>query len=171
MFIAPFFYLYGYSVSKYTLSTPTSLELPRIFPILLESSLQSLQFFGDIFSVLFIHHCFICRPSDSTVSEDAGIKSRKVATSVLVVRRSNHSARSHPQLGQISSTVDQISSTTRSHPQLGQISSTTRLDLIHNSASSYSLSIRSLFLYCVSQIQAENAIGQNIFTPRTLVIA
>jgi hypothetical protein len=22
----------------------------------------------------FIQHCFICRPSDSTVSEDAGIK-------------------------------------------------------------------------------------------------
>ena len=28
----------------------------------------------------FIRHCFICRPSDSTVSEDAGIEHRAVAT-------------------------------------------------------------------------------------------
>jgi hypothetical protein len=51
-----------------------------------------------------IQHCFICRPSDSTVSEDAGIDPRTVATSALAVRRSNHSARSHPHLA-------------RSHPQ------------------------------------------------------
>jgi hypothetical protein len=38
-----------------------------------------------------IQHCFICRPSDSTVSEDAGT----VATTALAVRHSNHSARSH----------------------------------------------------------------------------
>jgi hypothetical protein len=31
-------------------------------------------------------------PSDSTVSEDAGIEPRTVATTVLAVRRSNHSA-------------------------------------------------------------------------------
>jgi hypothetical protein len=36
-------------------------------------------------------------PSDSTVSEGAGIDPRTVATSTLVVIRSNHSARSHPQ--------------------------------------------------------------------------
>ena len=47
----------------------------------------------------FIQHCFIYRPSDSTVSKDAGIEPRTVATSALVVRRSNHSARSHPTLG------------------------------------------------------------------------
>jgi hypothetical protein len=41
-------------------------------------------------------HCFICRPSDSTVSEDVGIEPRTVATLVLTARRSNHSARSHP---------------------------------------------------------------------------
>ncbi len=45
-----------------------------------------------------IQHCFICRPSDSTVSEDAGVEPRTVATSALEVRRSNHSARSHPQI-------------------------------------------------------------------------
>ncbi len=28
----------------------------------------------------FIQHCFICRPSDSAVSEDAGIEPRTVAT-------------------------------------------------------------------------------------------
>jgi hypothetical protein len=44
-----------------------------------------------------IQHCFICRPSDSTVgSEDAGIGPRTVATTALAVRRSKHSARSHP---------------------------------------------------------------------------
>jgi hypothetical protein len=45
---------------------------------------------GD-FSMYCIQHCFICRPSDSTVWT--------AATSALAVRRSNHSARSHPQLG------------------------------------------------------------------------
>jgi hypothetical protein len=42
-----------------------------------------------------IPHCFICRPSDFTVSEDTEIEPRTVATTSLV-RRSNHSARSHP---------------------------------------------------------------------------
>ncbi len=54
---------------------------------------------GDfwIFSFIYdIKHCFICRPSDSTVTEDAGIEPRTVATTALAVRRSNHSARSHP---------------------------------------------------------------------------
>jgi hypothetical protein len=37
-----------------------------------------------------IQHCFICRPSDFTVSEDAGIEHRTVATTALAVRRSNH---------------------------------------------------------------------------------
>jgi hypothetical protein len=49
------------------------------------------------FSFVFyerIQHCFICRPSDSTVSEDAG---RTVATTALAFRRSNQcSARFHP---------------------------------------------------------------------------
>jgi hypothetical protein len=43
----------------------------------------------------FIQHCFIFRPSDSTVSEDAGIEPRTVATLALTVRRSNHSAKPH----------------------------------------------------------------------------
>ncbi len=35
-------------------------------------------------------------PLRSTVSEEAGIEPRTVATTALAVRRSNHSARSHP---------------------------------------------------------------------------
>jgi len=42
----------------------------------------------------FIQHCFICSPSDSIMSEDAGIEPSTVATSEMAVRRSNHSARS-----------------------------------------------------------------------------
>ncbi len=37
-----------------------------------------------------IQHCFIYRPSDSTVSEDAGIEPRTVAASALAVRRSKY---------------------------------------------------------------------------------
>ncbi len=43
-----------------------------------------------------IQHFFICRPSDFTVSEDAEIELRTVATTALAVIRSNHSAWSHP---------------------------------------------------------------------------
>ncbi len=39
----------------------------------------------------FIQHCFICRLSDFTVSEDAGIKPRTVPTLSLAVTRSNRS--------------------------------------------------------------------------------
>jgi hypothetical protein len=52
--------------------------------------------FLDFVCMYFIQHCFTCRPSDSTVSEDAGIEPRTVATSALAVRRSRHSATSHP---------------------------------------------------------------------------
>ncbi len=41
-----------------------------------------------------IQHCFICRPSDSTVSETGQLRLRHW----LHVRRSNHSARSHPRI-------------------------------------------------------------------------
>jgi hypothetical protein len=43
-----------------------------------------------IFFMYCIQHCFICRPSDSIVSEDAEIEARTVRTSALIVRRSNH---------------------------------------------------------------------------------
>ncbi len=53
------------------------------------------EFFGFFLFMYYIQHCFICRPSGSTVSEDAGIEPRTVATMALAVRRSNHLARSH----------------------------------------------------------------------------
>jgi hypothetical protein len=57
------------------------------------------------FVMYFIQHCFICRPSDSNVSEeDAKNEPRTVASLAMAVRCSNHSARSHPQVF-ISSTV------------------------------------------------------------------
>ncbi len=56
-----------------------------------------LEMFFKLFSILFVYffqHCFICRPSNSPVSGDAGIEPTTLA---LAVRRSsNHSARSHP---------------------------------------------------------------------------
>jgi hypothetical protein len=57
------------------------------------------DFVGFFLSMYDIQHCFIWRPSDSTVWEDAGIEPRTVATTALAVRGSNHSARSHPQFG------------------------------------------------------------------------
>jgi hypothetical protein len=47
--------------------------------------------FGFYFFMYDFQHCFICRPSDSTVSEDAGIEPRTVVTTALAVRRSNDS--------------------------------------------------------------------------------
>jgi hypothetical protein len=52
------------------------------------------------FLTYIIEHCFICSPSESTVSEDARIESIAVATLALTVRCTNlHLAKSHPQLG------------------------------------------------------------------------
>jgi hypothetical protein len=42
-----------------------------------------------------LQHCFICRPSDFTVSEEAGIEPRTVATKALAVNSSNYLARYH----------------------------------------------------------------------------
>ncbi len=47
--------------------------------------------------MFFIEHCFR-RPSDSIVSEDAGIEPRIVATLALTVRRDNQLARSHTKI-------------------------------------------------------------------------
>ncbi len=93
----------------------------------------------------FIQHC----PSVSTVSEDAGIEPRTVATLALALTQTLEPklARSHPQLFQISFTtrpelihnsVESLPHSARSHLKLGQISSSTRLDLIqHNLARSH----------------------------------
>ncbi len=45
------------------------------------------DFWIFFFFMYDIQHCFICRPSDSTVSEDAGIEPRTVAITALAVRR------------------------------------------------------------------------------------
>ena len=54
---------------------------------------QPKQFYREHI-LLFCQHCFICRSSDSAVSEDAGTKLRTVATLAFAFRRSNHLARS-----------------------------------------------------------------------------
>ncbi len=92
------------------------------------ASLQNTrQLTGGFFVFCVLFH--LPRPSDSFVSEDAGIEPWAVAILGQAVRRYNNSARSHP-LGYISSTWPDLI-------HLGQISSTlldlihTRLDIIH----------------------------------------
>ncbi len=70
-------------------------SFPSVFPSLCAycDGLYFLNIFWGIFLCFFpyyIQHCFICRPSDSTVPTDAGIEPRTVATGALAVRRSNH---------------------------------------------------------------------------------
>jgi hypothetical protein len=75
---------------------------------------------ADLFLFMYvIQDCFICRPSDSTVSEDAGIESGTVATLALAVKRSNRD-----ELDLIYTRLYLI------HTQVDLIHS--RLDLIHN---------------------------------------
>ncbi len=75
----------------------------KLFYFLVAKSLRmthilSINFFKEIFlDFLYYSNCFICRPSDIALSEDSGIEPRTVATLPLTVRRSNYSARSHPQ--------------------------------------------------------------------------
>jgi hypothetical protein len=56
--------------------------------------METCTIFGFVMYV--IKHCFICFPSDFTVSEDARIEPKTVVALELAVRRSNHLARSHP---------------------------------------------------------------------------
>ncbi len=57
--------------------------------------------FGFFLFMYVIQYCFICRPSNSTMSENAGIEPRTVATTAVAVRRSNHSATSiHPHFSE-----------------------------------------------------------------------
>ncbi len=73
---------------------------------------------GGFLDFIFLF-MYVIRSSDATVSEDAGIEPRTVATLALTATRSNHSFRSHPQLGYISSTtrLDPIHNSVRSLPQ------------------------------------------------------
>jgi len=59
----------------------------------IKAALKSLTggFFGVfVYFMYSIQHCFICRPSDSTVLADAGFEPRAVAKLALAARRSNH---------------------------------------------------------------------------------
>ncbi len=74
-----------------------AIPVPKKIIYLLHVPLEKMFFFfkyflGDFFSFCSynIQHCFICRPSDSTVPTDARIEPRTVATGALAVRRSNH---------------------------------------------------------------------------------
>jgi hypothetical protein len=71
------------SPSHYSAVTPMLVAMQNIFK-------------GGFYCFLMycIQHCFICRPSDSTASEDAAIEPRIVATTALTVIRSNQSAKS-----------------------------------------------------------------------------
>ncbi len=72
-----------------TSHTPTSSSSPASSSLTQRISIiRSCCFLFLCFSMYCIQHCFNCRPSDSTVSEDAGIESKNVATSALAVRRS-----------------------------------------------------------------------------------
>ncbi len=93
---------------------------------LLTSKHKQGGFFGA-FCMYFVQHSFICRPLGSTVSEDAGIKPRNVATLAIAVRCSKHLGRSHPYHAARSHPQHSA----RSHPRLGNLIHTTRLDLIH----------------------------------------
>jgi hypothetical protein len=53
-------------------------------------------FLGDFLFISLLYSKLLHRSSDSTVPSDAGIEPWTVATGALAVRRSNHSARSHP---------------------------------------------------------------------------
>jgi hypothetical protein len=58
------------------------------------TKMETCTIFGFVMYV--IQHCFICRPSDFTMSEDARIEPKTVVALELAVRRSNYLARSHP---------------------------------------------------------------------------
>jgi hypothetical protein len=76
--------------------------------------------FFDFFKIYDIQHCFIRRPSDFTVSEDAGIEPRTVATLTLTDRRSNHSTRSYLHSARSHShSARSHPHSARSRPQLG----------------------------------------------------
>jgi hypothetical protein len=59
---------------------------------------RGIFFIFFVFYKYFIQQCLICRPSDSSVSEDAGIESKTVAILAFSARSNNHSIRSHSYL-------------------------------------------------------------------------
>jgi hypothetical protein len=104
----------GKKSSQTTWNACLLVSRPIIFPSLADHFYLSKG--GFFYFFIFHVHCFICRPSDSTVSENA---------LALTARRSNHSARSHTHsaVDLINSRIDLI------HTRLDLIH--TRPDLIH----------------------------------------
>ncbi len=66
-----------------------------VWGVLLEYTFLKRDF---LFLKYLIQHCFICRPPDSAVSEDARIEPRTVAILALAVRRSYHLSESPGKL-------------------------------------------------------------------------
>ncbi len=91
------------------------------------------RFCFAIFLYIFSQY-FFYRPSDFTVSVDAGIEPRSVASLTPADRRSNQSARSHirPSDSTVSVEAGIEPRTVASLALAARRSITTRLDLIHN---------------------------------------
>ncbi len=79
-------------------------------------------FLKGIFSFFFLCALFNTASSpDSTVSEDAGVEPRTVATLALTARRSNHLARSHSHFARSHSYLaSSHPHLARSHPHLAR---------------------------------------------------
>jgi hypothetical protein len=90
------YYCYSIVLPTRSCTTPPGNVLQSKITICFDIHAWPVTYFS--FFMNDIQHCFICRPSDSTVSEDAGIEPKTVAATALTVRRSNRSSRSHPQL-------------------------------------------------------------------------
>ncbi len=90
---------YSFSELKTNSLSSLVLEFYRSRVLEFDSLEYSYGGFFWIFCYIFVYvqHFFICRPSDSTVSEDAGIECRNVRTLALTARRFKHWARSHKQ--------------------------------------------------------------------------
>jgi hypothetical protein len=69
------------------ISKPQVLQMLYLYSffLFLKGSFLGIFLFSD-----FIQHCFICCPSDSTVSEDAGFGPRTFTELALAVRVANH---------------------------------------------------------------------------------
>jgi hypothetical protein len=83
--------------SFYIVLYPSAFARERAMNSTVQNGLKG-AFLGFFFLLyVLILSCFICRSSDSTVLEDAGIKPRTVATLTLTGRHCNQLARSNPQ--------------------------------------------------------------------------
>jgi hypothetical protein len=75
-----------FSVSSSLFSQICSVKDPKRFGYWYHTFFQNI-FVGNFLFFLFVYieHCFICRPSDSTVPTDAGIEPMTVATGALAI--------------------------------------------------------------------------------------